>query len=344
MDQVPRVVVAVPMGVRTGGPEALHQLVHQANTLGVNAALWPIGRTRGNSPVAEYQRYGCPVISTRWLPRGSTIVLPEIYPRELAMLPHRDRYMWWLSVDNSPLPAAQVWSKLHRESWTDVGLPMPPSQSNRRRYRHVRRQVDVAVASRAVTPRVKHLCQSHYALDFCRDAFKSSPLLVTDYLRLTDPGLQTEQILRVAYNPAKAQSVVNLLRERLPRVNFLPLEGMSHSQVVNALAQSAIYFEGGHMPGCDRIPRESAMVGTPVIALKRGAANYPLDLPLPQEDLIPPSDEWLDVLTHRLTKVLEDPEEASLRQREFQLWVQTAPDRFRIQVEAWLEDISSAPG
>jgi hypothetical protein len=89
-------LVAVCPPAVTGGPEALHQLVHVANVLepGSAAVLY---QPAGETPL-PYRRYGCPVVSG--VPEGALVVLPEIWPEMSRLFPGRRCALWWLSVDN----------------------------------------------------------------------------------------------------------------------------------------------------------------------------------------------------------------------------------------------------
>ena len=56
----PRISVYYPRGVRTGGPEALHQLVHTLVEQGHDAVLTPMPGTESTPRCAAYRSYSAP--------------------------------------------------------------------------------------------------------------------------------------------------------------------------------------------------------------------------------------------------------------------------------------------
>ena len=94
-----KLVVACPANVVTGGPEALHQLVHTANEWAPGtAAIWYLPDGTAETP-STYQHYLCPVIRRSQIPSHALLVLPEIWPEVAPELPN-PRALWWLSLGN----------------------------------------------------------------------------------------------------------------------------------------------------------------------------------------------------------------------------------------------------
>lgn len=94
-----KMVVACPANVVTGGPEALHQLVHTANELSPGtAAIWYLPAIGRGAPDA-YRHYECPAVQKPKIPPDALLVLPEIWPKIGKALSNQ-RALWWLSLDN----------------------------------------------------------------------------------------------------------------------------------------------------------------------------------------------------------------------------------------------------
>jgi hypothetical protein len=94
-----KIFVVCPGNSVTGGPEAIHQLVHDARELGVNAyvSYHPFG-TSFTCPAA-YAHYNAP----HALPEdreGNLVILSEKYTREAQDFKNAAVGIWWLSVDN----------------------------------------------------------------------------------------------------------------------------------------------------------------------------------------------------------------------------------------------------
>ncbi len=93
------VVVAPGNFAPSGGPEALHQLVHMANVVepGSCGILYEPSDFLQQS-IEPYLKYNCPIIRKEDLPSNALVVLPEIWP-ELSNNFSNKCALWWLSVD-----------------------------------------------------------------------------------------------------------------------------------------------------------------------------------------------------------------------------------------------------
>lgn len=115
------IVVICPAGAVTGGPEALHQLVHTINTVspGFGAMCYTPFEQSWETPEA-YKQYDVPVVSKDDIPLDALIVFPEIYPHLLPMFSQRKAF-WWLSVDNygghGQGPLDSVWVHLAQSEY-----------------------------------------------------------------------------------------------------------------------------------------------------------------------------------------------------------------------------------
>lgn len=107
-----RVVVPYPRGVRTGGPEALHQLVDSLRRQGVEAWLWPTPATRSAERVSDYAHYDAPEALEMGDFSDTAVVFPETDLDSARFWFHARPFMWWLSVDNSPyFRGRRVWER-----------------------------------------------------------------------------------------------------------------------------------------------------------------------------------------------------------------------------------------
>ena len=94
-----KLVVVCPANAVTGGPEAMHQLVHTANHVERGSAAilyWPFLPQTTPQP---YQHYVCPKILRDQVPEDALVVFPEIWPDVAHTFKNRCA-LWWLSVDN----------------------------------------------------------------------------------------------------------------------------------------------------------------------------------------------------------------------------------------------------
>lgn len=349
------VFVMSPIGHRTGGPEALHQLVHTLRLQGVEAYLTPYDMGQNGSPVPEFDHYECG--PARPLPPGGAfhLVLPELRLRhDLSPLVRQlngtraSLWLWWLSVDNSHHPAA---ARFARSTTPHQWLAVPGSGSQQHpplgiagRLRAARYGQRIASRLRQLDRRdVRFLAQSDYAADFCRTRLGRPAILVSDYLGMQPvvSSQSSQSPHQISYNGAKAGPLIHDLIASMPEATFVPLLNMTEEQVAMTLAGSAAYVELGALPGRDRLPREAIRLNTPVVMLKRGAGRYPGDFPLPDSYRIDFDDAWVDAMSTQLRHVLADPTAAQSDQAAYRSWVLQDRERFGSEVADWVDALNS---
>jgi hypothetical protein len=295
--------------------------------------------------------------------------------RELRATPNERTWMWWLSVHNSPDPRARYFRgkdgpclSVPRPDGAprdapafDLAAgtpPIPPDaldvklfplvrEANRRmgpmrlRNGSAKAVVIEAAALRynkhVIESSIGFMAQSVYAQGFCASVLGRKALPMTDYLRR--PEIVTRPRLKnvVLYNGAKGYSKVPELIELLPDIEFRPIQNMTYLQVCEALAEATAYVELGVMPGRDRLPREAAHFGTPVVLLCRGAAYCWDDFPLDAKFRIADEPDWAIRMKPVLEEVVANSRKAIDEQQAFREWVAGDRDRFGAEVDHWLE-------
>ncbi|MCD4533149.1 hypothetical protein LRP67_03530 [Nocardioides sp. cx-169] len=262
-------------GLRTGGPEAIHQLVRALRDLGHDAVLVPHPDTAQASPVAEFAHYQCPEVQLADLDTEAELIFPEIYA-QLALEPSSRRHaIWWLSIDNSPAFASvRGWLEGRHGEVSAGGLPRALVRDVRARRLRRRLRAD---------SRVQHYFQSEYARRVIANRVGAGGSMLTDYVAQAPVPAPPERASTVAYNPRKGGRFVARLARRMPDVTFVPLENMTPVEMATTLSASTIYLDAGHHPGRDRIPREARLAGCVIIVARRGSAANDTDVPLPQQ-------------------------------------------------------------
>lgn len=247
----------------TGGPELLHQLVHELRTLGHDASIvyLPLGGSYETPP--PYRIYNAPQSSLLDEP-DVLVIAPEVATRMLWRLRRASKAVWWLSVD--------YYFGIIRESWL---------RDARRWYRTLLTQR----VPLAFLKKYQHYAQSQYAVDFLRGA-GIEPEVLTDYLSADHfeqqvPGAADRRNI-VVYNPRKGVKVTAALRKATRHLDFVPIENMTPREVAELLRSAKLYVDFGHHPGKDRLPREAAMAGCCVITGRRGSAGNSSDVSIPE--------------------------------------------------------------
>lgn len=308
------IVVCCPHAV-TGGPELLHQLVHELREIGRNAhiAYYPFEQTF--TCPEPYKKYNAP--QGPLIDEDDTFVLvPEPATWIIRRLTKARMGVWWLSVDNYFLALRQSMLKdvYHRcRSLITGRVPLS-------RMRHL-----------------VHFTQSHYAGMFLAKAgIRSTPL--TDYLgseHLVRPfvqGTKTKEDF-VAFNPRKGQKQIKALMRAYPGTQFVPIQDMSPKQVAELLGRAKVYVDFGHHPGKDRPPREAAMAGCCVITGRRGAACYPEDVPIPDKyKLDDRRTEYVEQFGELVSRIFSDFDSHVRDFDDYRIRILDEPAAFKKQV------------
>lgn len=281
---IKNVYVLCPKGVKTGGPELLHQLVFTINMLnnGPRAYLAYTSDTSGEIPVEAYREYiGNSGIEQEQIEDNSenVIVFPETYLNLMRNFRNAKKYIWWLSVDNF----------LAKEKVSTF--------SRYKKERGVLRAIkhaltgDLYDADAAIRSAEKHLCQSVYAIGYVKSRGISDDKIVylADYIndmyvKYSSEYAKRHKASRVLYNPKKGIEFTKKLIDAAPDdIDWVPLINLTNDQVVDYLSTSKLYIDFGNHPGMDRFPREAATCGCCVITDKRGSAKFKEDVNIPDQ-------------------------------------------------------------
>lgn len=272
-----KIIILVPLHVRTGGPEALHQLSDALLQAGYDAYVWyideqdlrflfdlinnkkqlsdtPLTLALKRSPFEEYQQYSTQPI-TEIHPEDDTLfVVPEVYAHLIFPFFKNKVLIWWLSVDNGFHACSQINLNFLRQ------------------------------------PNLFHAHQCHYIASFLRSlGLKSHPLSdYTPIFQLTNyhpiPVQKRPQL--VAINAGKKvisdiDLIISKIKSAIPSVDLIKISGMQRNDVLQSFSRSRLFIDLGNFPGKDRMAREAALLGCNVLISKSGAAAYDEDFPLP---------------------------------------------------------------
>lgn len=277
-----KVYVLCPIGLKTGGPELLHQLVYQINTIfGSNSAIIVyLGDGKKTKPVSEYQKY----IHNKWITineindsADNVVVFPETSLSLYNNWINIKKYIWWLSVDNFLLTSS---FKYNFKNFGPLHTCVHWLKGNIKNYSKIIRDADL------------NLCQSYYAENYLKMQGISQRKIVylSDYIndlyvKDSKKALNISKKNIVLYNPKKGYKFTKKIISKSKSKNWkwIPLIGLKNSEVKKYLEISKVYIDFGNHPGKDRFPREAAISGCCVITDKRGAARYYNDIPIADE-------------------------------------------------------------
>jgi hypothetical protein len=160
--------------------------------------------------------------------------------------------------------------------------------------------------------------------------------IITDPIRVVDVEAAPRRRNVVLYNVVKSGTMIPEVKRLMPDVEFQPIQNMSFQEVAQALSTATLYLELGHLPGRDRMPREAAHFGTPVVCLARGAGYCWQDVPLPVDYRISFREGWPQQAADAVRRVLDEPERAVREQESYRIWVSGERDRYEAAIDQWL--------
>lgn len=280
--------------VRTGGPEALHQLSDALIEQGFDArmvyydwrqiaALEGIGPGEGycfgvrESTIEEYACYRTNVVEHVPNDGGAIIVLPEPLCHLAPWFANQTALVWWLSVDNGFGALAKI-------------------NLNQLRRSNVRHATQSAYAERFVHalgfPHAGML--SDYTVDLTEYA---TPLPMAER-----PKLACFNANRHKVDAAHVADAMRELKDIDPEIECAIVQG-SRADVARLFARARVYVDLGSFPGKDRMPREAASMGCPSVGLVGcgaavEAASYASLWPLTGESIHALMTETLPWMPH----------------------------------------------
>ncbi|NYD40503.1 hypothetical protein [Nocardioides panaciterrulae] len=280
------VYVYYPRGSRTGGPEALHQLVHTLREQDIAAYLVPTEWSRSERRVPEYRSYDAPEAQEVVDHADNCVVVPERLVGQLRESRNAQKFCWWLSIDNARIFQAERAYRQKRAYRSDPGF----ANFMRRWLGHRTPALEWRIRGLGA---VQHLTQSQYAWSYLNSRFDILPSALSDYTPLVSIGTprRADRVV-ISFNPAKGGEYVEGVKSLLAgTIEWVAIEGMSTEEVHGALGRSDIYLDLGHQPGKDRLPREAAAAGAVVVLMRRGAGAYSQDTPIPAEHKVNPNGD-----------------------------------------------------
>lgn len=327
-----KIYVVCPAGIKTGGPELLHQLVFTLNKNGFCAHIAYAGNINHSYKIIdEYRQY-----------INSYLLLPEIEdsPENLVIVPETNVFIlkkykniqkaiWWLSVDNFYLRYFSMEAIKYRISaWGFLRFVkrsfFTRSVMNPENY--------LSMDSKLIRSIHFHLCQSIYAVEECKK-HSLAPIYLSDYLNDEFFSGKTGEINKeniVVYSPAKGFKFTNKIIKRNPDINFVPIENMTRMQVLNLLARAKVYIDFGNHPGKDRIPREARMQGCIVITGKNGSAKYFEDVSI--EEKFDKSPKNISVISTLIKQIFDNYAIWNNKQIDYTNFIKTEKEVFNKDV------------
>ena len=290
-----KTVILIPLGSRTGGPEALHQLSDALLQQGHDAVVWYVLPSdidvikdlysRGQlttetildighrpSDIDEYKAYKTVTEPHIQLSKDMCFVIPEVYIELVKYFDFCKNLVWWLSVDNAfgYLANGQVNLNYLRKNNCFHGY-----QSN-----YAKNFIDAI-----------NLAQSYPLSDHTPVFEANTPARPKNSVSINAGGKVIFDVEKLAEEIQKSCGCDVYLLRNMPR-----------KQVYESLESSKLYIDLANFPGKDRMPREAMLRGACVFVTSSGA-GHSNDFELPKEFIFDVND--IDIVAASAKRVMD---------------------------------------
>lgn len=328
-----KIYVLTPADFATGGIELAHQLVHHLREAGCDCrTVYTDGKTIVKRPsvTKEYAGYNIAMDDTIEDSSENMLVLPEVNFDSFYDFSRINIGFWWMSVDN--------WFRFCH--WSDMwrlkdSLYKRLRAADRARRRGFKNRLRDLMAE---PDRTVHFYQSAYAQNFLYNNGVSNVRALSDYINLdfiaqdTDGGSAQRKDV-VLYNPAKGYEFTMEIIKANPDLVFLPLKGLTRSQLVELFRTSKLYIDFGHFPGKDRLSREAAANGCCVMTGLNGASFFYEDVPIEAKYKIASKLSNIDRISALMRDIIANYDAHSPHFDYYRRWISREEKVFRTQVE-----------
>lgn len=285
IDQNSRIYVFCPEKKETGGTELAHQLVDYLRNKLLDAYIVYVDTSTNSISVKPYipesfLKYNIKIADHIEDVSNNLLVIPETLLLFVNRFEKIQFIFWWMSVyfyfrsaDIRELPfysknpyfiAKIIYRKLLNKEklFNSISFHSLKKEENRS----------------------LHVYQSVYAQNYLLKRGVTTLLPLSDYINTEFINKKIENVAKediILYNPAKGFLFTKKIIKRLPHLKFIPLQGLSRSELGDLFSIAKLYIDFGDHPGKDRIPREAVINNCCIITGKKGAAKFFEDIPIP---------------------------------------------------------------
>lgn len=321
--KIKKIYIYCLAGVKSGGPELLHQLAFHLRNFDVDCNMIYYGKKPGeNATNAEFMKYSPIEVEESDVidDETSLVIVPEASIFHLNKFPKVKKAIWWLSVDNFT-----QWATPKGRYKAFGALKV---------FTHPLLMLN---AKATVKSADFHFCQSQYSKAYIENEQRINPskvFMLSDYI--SDNYLNREYEYSkenmVAYFPRKGYEITKKLIENGKDIKWVPIQNMTSKEVQELLSKCKVYIDFGHFPGKDRVPREAAMCNCCIITGKYGASNFTEDLPIPEKYKFAKPKEDIDAILKMIRECLDNYETRITEFEPFRKTIRSEKEIFVSQV------------
>lgn len=319
MNNQPKIYILCIANLRSGGPEALHQLRFYMEQQGLNAYLVYYGSKEGVDPMPE--PYGVYGIKRKKLEhvedtKNNIIISAESSTLELNRFKHIKKYIWWLSVN-----------------WFDY-KPLSYRTLLKHKFKQlIGKKSSIEHYCNYTLESCTHVCGSKYAYEFVAKLGLKTEYLVEPISKVfleAENHSEYERSDVILYNPAKPSDIMTkLLAEK--RFEFKPLTKMTTYELIEAYKHAKLYIDFGHFGGPERMPKEAVYFGCALLVGKRNAAANNFDVAIPDTYKI--EDYYnIEVVNNHVESILQNYDEIISEFSSFKVKIDNLERNFSTQI------------
>jgi hypothetical protein len=302
VNQDTKVYILCAPNFATGGPEALHQLGHQLNKMGIQAFMYyyPFP-AKGVNPVHKfYADYHVPYVTDVINIKENILIVPETSPEHIfeEKFGLITKVIWWLSVTNY---YRQLEPKMRRAK-------RKPSYWLRKLYD----PIQFATLSKIKELNVANIGHSFFSMQHLEKAGITPVGQISDYMspeffKKVNNDVIKEDI--IIYNPVKNGAYLDKIMALMPTYKWIPLINLTPEQVAQMMNKAKLYVDFGYHPGKERMPREACIMKCCMIIGKEGSAAFSEDMPIPEKYRFDKTDENIPAILETIALCLSNYEE-----------------------------------
>lgn len=319
MAKYKNIYVFCPANTITGGPDALHQITFYLNKIGCNAKIvyYTLSQKKQICIPEPYKCYITDYILEEEVedcPENAVIV-PENAAYKSNQFKYSKVFIWWLSVDNNINRSSTIWKIFYFMS-----LPIRAVINYDYYKNHFKEALLKTFKKRVYSFRherdnVEHLCASHYAFNYVMSKTERkvwlciepiSKFFLDEYASKINCIEKTIRMDCILYNPQKSLLFVEKIKKIAPDLHFIPLKGLSQTQLIEAYMHSKLYVDFGPFPGAERIPKEAVLFGCSVITGLNGASSVYEDVPIPNKYKFETNSKQIPIIVQSIKNLLQN--------------------------------------
>ncbi|WP_300926347.1 hypothetical protein [uncultured Dubosiella sp.] len=311
----------------SGGPELLHQLCAELQSLGFESYMYYDDMPIHGNPVPEkFKKYNTRYVTEIEDSPQNYLIFPEAIEKTSKELKNINKIMWWLGINHYLLFSEIDKHPIRRyaKHWIMYLIGKRPSYT----MMQLRKE------------NIIFLAQCHFIVSFLnRKKIYNVPILSDyiseDFIQYNRYGIKRgdERENIVLYNPSRNTRYVKKLMKAAPEMKFIPLVGLKPDELKELISKAKVYIDFGSHPGKDRLPRECAILGCCILTSTIGSAGFYQDVPISDEYKFIRNRKNIFKVINKINEIFNNYDQKSLDFEDYRTFIKNEKELFKQDVE-----------